>query len=172
MKKRSDILGVVLAGGKSKRFGRDKTFLAEGIVPVLSGIFDKVVIVTEDIIPDKGPLGGIYTALVQSSEPYVFIAACDMPFLKAQVIRDIIDNIDGFDIAAARGNPLCAVYSKNCIHVIKEALDKGELKVQGIFSRLNTKVIDIDKEIVNINTQEEYERWFRQGNRLSKNICD
>lgn len=171
MKKRSDLLGVVLAGGKSTRFGRDKTFLAEEVIKVLSRIFDKVVAVTEDIIPDKGPLGGIYTALVQSSLPYIFVTACDIPFLKAKVVGEIVDKIDGFDIVAPRGNPLCAVYSKRCIPVIKEALDKSELKVQDIFDRLNTKILDIDEEIININTQEEYERWFRQDNRLSKDIC-
>lgn len=172
MKKNDQILGVILAGGKSSRFGKDKSLLVvegktilERVKSVLSSIFSEVIVVMKDIIPNKGPLGGIYTALLNSNLPYIFVSACDMPFLKDSVIKEIVDKVDNFDIVVPKTknglHPLCAVYSKKCTPIIKEAIDKGELKVQGIFSKLNTKVVDIAGEIVNINTPEEYERQVR-----------
>src|SRR3989338_7683808 len=102
MPKISDITGVVLAGGKSLRFGQNKAFallqgvtLIERVLNVMKTLFDDLLIVTNnpgdyssfdvpvvsDLEPDKGPLGGIVTALHYSERDRIFVAACDMPLL-------------------------------------------------------------------------------------------
>src|SRR5512136_1448720 len=95
--------GIILAGGKSRRMGRDKIFLEAGGVPlfdrvygVLKGIFSDLIVVannpesytgysgvrvTPDAIPNKGALGGLYTGLKEALSYHSFCFASDMPFL-------------------------------------------------------------------------------------------
>jgi len=102
------ILGAVLAGGHSRRLGRDKALLEYRGEPllqraarVLGQVFSRVVVVSparesysrfdlelvEDIVPDAGPLGGLHTALVHADGRDVFILACDHPFVEAPLVR-------------------------------------------------------------------------------------
>lgn len=180
--------GIILAGGKSKRFGRDKAFVyindkpfIEVSVAKLSKVFDEILIVVNnrnkkdfeylginivtDIIPEKGPMGGIHTGLINSKSEYNFITACDMPFLNEETIKDIICDVRGYDTVVPRtGNrlhPLYAVYSKKCIPVLEENIKNNKLKLIDVLNELKTKYIDIKKEeksFINVNTKEDYEK--------------
>jgi molybdopterin-guanine dinucleotide biosynthesis protein A len=124
--------------------------------------------VIKDIIPEKGPLGGIYTALVKSDSFYNFIFSCDAPFVNLDLIDYMISEREGIDIIVPRWNnrfePLHAIYSKNCIEAIERQLGKNELKVTNFFQYVKVRVID-EKEIsrfvssqpffANINTPQD-----------------
>lgn len=182
--------GIILAGGKSTRIGREKAFLnVEGrpiieiLLSKLSSVFEEVFIVTNnkkkfgyfpanivtDIFPDKGPLGGIHAGLVHSNSAYSFFTACDMPFLNMDIVMDMINKVEHYDIVVPkvknRLHPLCAVYSKRCIPVIEDNLKKGNLRVKDVFKVLKTKIINkMDPEgghFININTKEDYEQISR-----------
>ena len=125
--------------------------------------------VVSDIMPDKGPLGGIYTALVKSQGLYNFVFACDMPFINPDLIDYMVDKAEGVDIVVPRWQgkfePLHAIYSKRCIEPIKIQLEKNDLKITNFFSQLNLKIIEQEEVerfghsgtlFLNINTQEEY----------------
>jgi len=156
---------IILAGGKSSRFGRDKAFVKiEGIpiikrqIKILAMIFKKIIIVTnsprkyrlkgvkiiQDIIPDKGPLGGLYSGLRASDSIYNFVVACDMPFLNERLVKYMIKNIKNFDVFIPKIDnklhPLCGIYSKNCIPVIEQRLMQDRLKVSGIFSMVQESI--------------------------------
>lgn len=192
-----DITGIILAGGKSTRIGTDKAFLKIGeqtlieiLLAKIKDVFkDTIIIANEverfdylgmrvipDIIPTKGPLGGIYTGLVRSSNFYNFIVACDMPFIDTGLPGYLSKKIDGYDVAVARYNdrlqPLCAFYSKNCIEPIKEQLDRDNLKIRDFFERVKVNVVNeveisrlkLDgRAFVNINTPEDYRRLKYAG---------
>ncbi len=113
------ITGIILAGGKNLRMGKNKAFLevnGERIIDrtknLFLELFDEVLLVTNslpdylglnlrmvaDLHPGKGALGGIYTGLFHASHSHAFVAACDMPFLNKDLIRHLIDLSPGYDI--------------------------------------------------------------------------
>ncbi|MBI5144303.1 MAG: molybdenum cofactor guanylyltransferase, partial [Candidatus Omnitrophica bacterium] len=131
----------------------------------------KGVKVIPDILPGRGPLGGIYSGLLASKDRYNFVVACDMPFINEALIRHIIDTKDNYDIIIAKKDkkfhPLFGIYSKNCIPVIEEMLKQDRPKVSNIFPHMKTHFIlkqEIERfdekllSLVNINTVEDLER--------------
>ena len=185
---------IILAGGKSSRMGTDKAFLKIGNQPLikrqiglLRKLFKKIIIVTNtlpkyrgykgikiipDIIPHRGPLGGIYSGLIASRSFYNFVVACDMPFLNIELLRHMLSRIKGYDVIVARYKgeiePLSAIYSKDCIRPIKEQLDKNNLKIRDLFKKVKVKVIKESEVIkfdsqafsfLNINTLDEYQKY-------------
>ncbi len=153
-----NMTGVILAGGKNSRMGVNKAFLqveAERLIDknvrLLKTIFDHVMIVvaepreylhldaaiTTDIFAGKGALGGLYTGLFFSPTQHAFVAACDMPFLNGRFIEYMAQNTDGFDIVVPHPpdglQPLCAVYSRNCLPAIRNLIDKNSLRIKGFY---------------------------------------
>lgn len=117
----NNVLGVVLAGGKSQRFGEDKSQVKLGdkilIDYILSEIideFNEVLIVSnnsinfkkskkisliEDFKKDLGPLGGVLTAMKwvkDNNKDYQWISTfpADTPFFKNQILKDFLQNIN------------------------------------------------------------------------------
>lgn len=188
---------IILAGGRNTRMrGMDKAFLEIDGRPIIAGIVDKlrplvneVIVVTnspckyrdfnvkvvKDRMPRKGPLMGIYSGLKNSSSKYNFVVACDMPFLKKDLIRYLLDTKDGHDVIIPRidkrFHPLFGIYSRRCIPIIEEMLRQDRLKISDIFPRLKTHFVvrreieKFDKELLsltNVNTKEEYEMLKRR----------
>ncbi len=185
--------GIILAGGKSTRMGTNKAFLRigghtiiEGIFARLKAIFSRVVIIANeielfdslpaevipDIIPSKGPLGGIYTGLVKSESFYNFVSACDMPFLCKDVIGYMLEQSSGHDIVVpeykGRLEPLCAVYSKACIEPVDIYLRGNDLKIAGFFKHVRVRIVSEEEiasldpqrlSFVNINATEDYNKF-------------
>ena len=188
----SSVTGIILSGGKSTRMKTDKAFLKLGPKVMIEELilrveknFSKLMIIandrekymkfgieiTEDIMPDKGPLGGIYTALVKSESVYNFIFSCDAPFVNPDLIDYMISKAKDFDVIVPRWKdrfePLHAIYSKNCIGAIKSQLEENDLKITNFFSKVSVKVIEQGElerfdlgqlPFMNINTREEYSK--------------
>jgi molybdopterin-guanine dinucleotide biosynthesis protein A len=149
-----DVTGVLLAGGKSRRMGRDKRLLSVGeatlsarSLSVLRAIFERVVVViaqdsplvvTEapvlsDLIPECGSLGGLYTGLKQAGTEWVFAVACDMPFLDPATIRYFIDLKGEGDVVMAKlqsgFQPMHALYHRNCLPVMEGLIQAKDFKI-------------------------------------------
>ncbi|MBL7071419.1 MAG: molybdenum cofactor guanylyltransferase [Candidatus Omnitrophica bacterium] len=189
---RSGIACAILAGGRNNRMGQHKAFLdyrgrtfIEIIRDSMSVWFDEVFVVTnnkllfskfpeqvfEDIIPDKGPLAAIHTALTVSTRERVFCVACDMPDCGSLAIEEVIraSKEGSFDCFVPRGSrgpePLFAIYTRSVRGLIEEEITRGQLSVLRFLERCRTRYIDItgyEKEIVNINTPQEYRRHARK----------
>lgn len=185
--------GAILAGGRARRFGgRDKAGLVVGgasilerQIRVLAKVADRVVIVANegeayratglpvvpDAWPDGGPLGGIYTALLEAASERVVVVACDMPFIRA----DFLDYMRGCSGAADAVvprtpdglHPLCAVYSRAAIATIERHLASGEMKVTDMLRSLRVREVSPDEIarfdpdgslLFNVNTADDYAR--------------
>jgi molybdopterin-guanine dinucleotide biosynthesis protein A len=190
-----DVSGVILAGGKNVRMGVNKAFLEvngqrmiDRTVSLFEKLFDEVIVVTNaplaysylevrivaDIVPESGALGGLYTGLLHSSCEHTFVAACDMPFLKREAIRYIVDQRNGFDVVLPHLedglHPLHAVYSKRCVKWIEELMEQRVFRIVGFFHKAKVRevraeeLLSFDEElrcITNINTPEDFEKVKR-----------
>ena len=125
-----------------------------------------------DLLPDKGSLGGIYTALVKAKSPAVLVLACDMPFISADLLRFMLAQLDSdTDIVAPRvdGYPqaLHAIYRKTCIQPIRAQLEANQLKIIRFYGQMRIRYLDeaeyagFDAEgcsFANLNTPAELEQ--------------
>jgi len=169
-----EISCIILAGGKSIRFGHDKileklgnTSLLEQVISHIEPISKDIIIVTakeraftqfanhpkikivNDIVPGMGSLGGIYTGLVESKSFYNLVVAADMPFLNVPLLRYMTEVAEGFDLTLPHVNswyePLHAIYSKNCIKPAKTILDQGIKVIVEIFKYVKVKYLEAEE---------------------------
>jgi molybdopterin-guanine dinucleotide biosynthesis protein A len=169
-----DVTGIILAGGDSRRMGRDKamlrlseTAIIETTARLFKRLFSEVIIVSkqagrfgdlrcrevEDIYPDKGAMIGILTGLKEAETDYIFTAACDMPFLNEKVINLIINSGRGYDVAlpsaAGYTHPLHALYSRKCLDGMSAFMEKGEKGINRFIKNLpKNRVKTISEEEV------------------------
>lgn len=208
--KQIPITVILLAGGKSSRIGWNKDkgkmkLLGVNLVDrVIKNITDTVgflkrnIIIVgpkdkypgykrvfEDIYPGKGPLGGIFTGLRVSKTNYNLIIGCDMPFIEGSLIRYMIKNISGYDIIIPSYKeglfePLCAIYSKNCLEIIEKNIKMGKLTIRDIFPFLKIKLITEEEirqfdpalhSFFNINFKKDFIRAEELEKRRNKNCC-
>ena len=176
---------VVLAGGKSSRMGQDKALLMLGekviiqrILDVVSTVFDEVYIsgnrvayqsfsknIIEDKIIDKGPMGGIYSALEFLKED-VFVCSCDMPFISNDMIRNMLNKKQEDKINTLKYKdriyPVFGIFPYSVLNVLKDSLLKDKLKMTSFLETQKAHYIEIDKEsenhFLNINTPENFEK--------------
>lgn len=183
-----------MAGGLSTRFsGQEKALIPVGrkrildrIYKVFIQLFDEIFLVSNnpvhylewdlnivsDLYPVRSSLTGIHAGLFYASNPHVFFAACDTPFLQKELIKTIIDSIEpGFDAimpeTSAGLEPLCAVYAKRCLNRIEQHLALEMLKIQLVIKNNRIKKIpekllrEKDPDLIsfmNINTPEDLEK--------------
>jgi molybdopterin-guanine dinucleotide biosynthesis protein A len=176
------ITGVIMAGGKSSRMGTDKGLVVfnrkpfvQYAIDLLKPLFPELIISTQnpeygqfglpllkDEIPDCGPLGGIYSALKASKTKYIFVLACDMPFVTTENIEKLLVCKDDFECVIPKVGeklePLCAIYSKSLIKTIEESLKSGNLAMHHLVSVSNCRLVDFDAQVPdfqNINSPDE-----------------
>ena len=190
------ITGVIQAGGKSTRMGGTPKALLElgsrriieRVVDVVAAVADDLLLVTNtpdlyaflrlpmasDVYPDHGSLGGIYSGLRAAPGDAAFTVACDMPFLRADVARLVIERAGQGDVVVPRVGDqyetMHAVYHRSCLGPIDTRLRAGRLKITGFFE--DVRVVEVGEDEVarladpavvfmNVNTPAELERARR-----------
>ncbi|HET7264589.1 MAG TPA: molybdenum cofactor guanylyltransferase [bacterium] len=142
------MIGVILAGGESRRMGRDKAFLPFGGTTLVERVAarlreacgDVLVVANRpepyeaiglrtvrDALPDRRALAGIYTGILEAGGP-AFVCGCDMPFLCPALVRHMGALAGAADVVIPRVRdyePLHAVYTPACLEPIKRVLAGG-----------------------------------------------
>ena len=183
--------GIILAGGLNRRMGgKNKAFLSVGGEMILDGLyrtfrelFTDVVLVTNspqdylvwdlaivsDLFSVRSALTGIHAGLFHIPTPHAFVAACDMPYLRKELVETLVSQVDPrwdvvIPVTEAGYQPLCAVYSKRCIHPIERQLKQGNAKIADFFSQVRVKEVPEDRlrtadgelvSFINVNTPED-----------------
>jgi len=187
------VTGVIQAGGKSTRMGGEPKALMElggkliieRIVEVLGSVLSDLLIVTNtpelyaflgipmvpDVFPEHGSLGGIYTGLKAAKGEAAFTVACDMPFLKPEVVRLVVSRAGEADVVIPKVGEqyetLHALYAKACLPHMEAVLQARRFRVVGFFPKV--KVLEIPEAEVarladphicfmNVNTPDELAR--------------
>jgi molybdopterin-guanine dinucleotide biosynthesis protein A len=192
-----DVSCAILAGGKSSRMGKDKATLMVGDKALINQVYDKARLVFDeilvvsnhherlpgieapiirDILPIRSSIVGIASALLYARTPYVFVLACDMPFITEQSIWRVLGDVHGEDIIIPRTKngyePLHAVYNRSCLSIMLTLIGRQRLKVRDLFPFLFVKEVwgnntFMNREVsvfTNINVEEDLSLVERLGN--------
>ncbi len=185
-----NITAVILAGGPSSRMKSNKALLPyrggrfiDAIYRLLCSIFADVILVTNnpeqyeflpcnkvpDIYKGMGVLAGIHSGLFHSSNPAIFAVACDMPYLKEELIRYMASRADIGGVLipdTPKGlEPLHAFYGKECLTAIETALKSDQKRIVSFFDHIAVSKIDAEQiayfdpaftSFININTPDDY----------------
>lgn len=150
----TEVTGILLAGGKSRRMGKDKRFLEIGTrtllersLDILRSVFQDVMIViaqgspelpsvvpvAHDLVAECGSLGGLYTGLKRAGTSRVFVVACDMPFFDQETVRYFVDLKSEADIVMAKlhngWHPMHALYGRRCLPVMESMMAARDLRI-------------------------------------------
>lgn len=161
-----EMVGFVVAGGRSLRMGRDKALLEWkdgtlldhaidrlravcGEVHVLSGsarrYADLGLPVDVDEAPGEGPLAGLATALAAAAPRPALLLGVDMPFVTADLLAQIRDGVAGWDAAAPHHDggpePLCAAYAPACLGPVRGALAAGERRMTSFWPLVRVRLL-------------------------------
>jgi molybdenum cofactor guanylyltransferase len=160
------VAGAVLAGGSSRRLGRDKALLTlDGetlltrALQVLGQVTGELLVIgpstrvvppptrlVSDARPGCGPLGGIYSALLATAAPHVLVVACDMPFLNADLLSHLLSLREDTDVVlpvvGCLGQQLHAVWSGSCRETIRRHIDCGDLQISHVFDDLRVRRVE------------------------------
>ncbi len=168
---------AILAGGQATRFGgRDKsTLLVDGRtirdrqIAALTPLTDDLQIVTSDLVPGCGPLGGLHTALIAARHDTLFLIACDMPYVSTALVEYLLSLTGGADAVVPRSeggyHPLCAVYTRACLEPAAARLANRRLNMRALVADVRTRVVaaeeirrfgNPDRLLANVNTPAEY----------------
>ncbi len=168
--------GIILAGGRSRRLGRDKAVESVGGQPLiqrvihrLSQVTSEIVVVvadqtqadqfaldqgqrvTQDLYLGKGSLGGIFSGLTAARQEWSLVVACDMPFLNLELLRYLMSRREGFvavvPVLEGRPEPTHALYSKACLLPMEQRLMADDLKISGFYDQVRVDYVD-EEEIV------------------------
>ena len=166
------ITGIVLAGGRSRRMGSDKSLmvlngktLVEYAIDALKPVCSKVVIssnnfiydytgceVWPDDLPDRAPMIGIYSSLKRSETDVNIILSCDMPMMSSEMLKYLLENSSNHDITVpVHGDhfiePLCGIYRKSSLEILKEFVEKGNFRLNEYIQACSHQLVEADSNL-------------------------
>jgi molybdopterin-guanine dinucleotide biosynthesis protein A len=188
-----DICALILAGGENRRMPVTKGFLKVNGKPIvetlrdaLQKLFQRVIISTNnpepyfymgvqmigDTVPHQGPMSGILSGLNLPGTKFLFVIACDMPFINAILVQHMKNNFSGewdavVPVYGGAPQPLFGIYSSGIAGEMEESITKGRKSMRDFLNAIKVLYIheevvrEIDPEgrsFVNINTFEDFNK--------------
>ena len=167
----TDVTGIILAGGKSSRFGSDKALfefngkkLVEYSIEKLSPICNRLLLSTNqpekyaftglktvtDIYPDCGPVGGIHACLLHSGTEHNLVIGCDLPWLETSIFQFLLQKSFGYQVVmpSHKGfrETMASYFHKSCADTLEQALMEKRYKIFDAIASLKTFNPDIVNE--------------------------
>lgn len=161
----ADCTAIILTGGDSRRMGQDKASLLLGersllqhVISIVQPLFHEVIISVrqpraEITLPQvcddpshRGPLAGLAAGLQSAKTPWVFVLACDMPFIEPAVIERLARFREGHQavVPMVQGHPqpLAAFYAVSCTDAVLESLNgAGKHSLRELLDTLQVRYV-------------------------------
>lgn len=191
---------LILCGGRSTRMGRDKAWLplpgheamlqrvvrlvapavAEIVVVARPGQdlppLPEGVLVVRDEVPDRGPLAGLGRGLAATSAQALYVTACDVPFLRREVVDLLFERLGGHDVVVVEEegllHPLAAVYRRTVEPIVRRLLEEGRRRPVSLYELVPTVRVDaeelrgVDPELDTLRNLNTREAWASAVERL------
>ncbi len=176
---------AILTGGKSLRFGTNKcTYkvyeksMTQWLVESIGYMFEEILFVGQDpglkignvfpdVHPNKGPVGGLESALLNSKSDHIFLVACDMPFVIPKVVKKVLNNTKKHSIVCPLINgkyqTTHAVYSKFILDFVQTELKRKKSTLTHIVLN-HSNVLSMDESY--FQEIKEYKESFENFNLL------
>ncbi len=174
--------GILLCGGKSRRMGRDKASLVLCGKPLLLWQADKLralgaeelllaggtrtlpgARIVPDLLPERGPLGGLHACLTAASFEYCLVLPVDAPLVPEPALRALLDTAQGCDgayLQSPRGpEPLLAVYHRRLAPLAAQLLASGPAPVRALLTQADLAAVPYTGDaalLQNCNTPEQF----------------
>ena len=186
MRHKLPFTGMILAGGKSSRMGRDKALLKFGektflehLAELLGSIFEETFILVdhkeklcelelgetkiyEDLQRNSGSLGGIYTGLCYAKTQASCVLTCDMPFVDKIILRELVnfwgEDQDVLCLENPQGGlePFPGIYAKSSRHLMRLLLERGERAMNRFLEFAVVKPLVLKEEKIGVLTNMNY----------------
>ncbi|MBO8171458.1 MAG: molybdenum cofactor guanylyltransferase [Bacillaceae bacterium] len=158
---------ILLAGGSSRRMGRNKAVMPVGGVPVterilnrMSPLFSEIIIVSGEpglfreypvtVITDvdefagRGPLAGIYSGMAGSRHDRLFVSACDMPFVSSELAAYLLEQLDDetdavVPVAGGKVHPLFSAWHRRIQSELEQTLREKQYRMIDFLDRIRVK---------------------------------
>ncbi|MBF0328257.1 MAG: molybdenum cofactor guanylyltransferase [Nitrospirae bacterium] len=189
-----EIIGAVLAGGENSRFPKLKGFIEisgstiiSRNISILREVCGEVMISTNmpeaylylgekmigDVLKSRGPMSGIHACLLNADGEGVFVAACDMPFIKKELIELVLDEyrkerpVAAIPLWDEKPEPLLGIYRKELIPLFEKAIFDSQTSIADFLKGIDAYFIPANtirkedatgRSFVNINTIEDFEK--------------
>jgi molybdenum cofactor guanylyltransferase len=174
---------IILAGGLSTRMGFDKQLLNVGNVSIMDNLINKLSLIFPEVListnkPElykdsknillqdeigKGPLAGIYSGLKFCKSDYLYVTACDMPFVSNSYINYMKELTlkNNFDVCVVKRNdgyyePFNAFYNKSALIYIEKAILNNDFAMHRLLDTMNLLIIDKSK----VSELNNYDMFF------------
>ena len=166
------LTGIVLAGGASRRMGRNKAFLELGGRSLIARVIDRLALVcaevlvvagdthaytglgvrlVEDHFRGVGVLGGLHAGLEAATYDLVMAVGCDMPFLNPDLLRAFVGWADGVDVAVLRQGdqvePLHGAYRRTCLPAMETAIRAHRRRIISFFCQVHVRYVTLEDVI-------------------------
>jgi len=184
-----NITAIILAGGQSRRMGRDKASLPLGeqtlleqLIEQLAGRFQEIIISVskgqpyplnnvrqvEDRYENAGPLAGLLAGLQASSSDISLVVPCDQPEIDLGIVRDMLQVLGQHDLVYPRldgqiPHPLFALYRRSLWPVIEKLINEGKLSVLHLLIEVKAVALDIPASRLpwHLNSLEDYQNYLQ-----------
>jgi molybdenum cofactor guanylyltransferase len=172
---KTELTGVIIAGGRSKRMGVEKGLVQLGSKPLImypvgllkelcsnviisanSHAFDFIELdVISDKAPGNAPMIGIYSALLSAATEYILVLSCDMPFINVDLLQHII-NLSGDAKAVIASHdgyaePLCGIYHHDLIPELELQIAEKKFKLITFLEKVESIYVEINENLLFYN---------------------